>query len=310
MTLTDPETTTATAERFRDAVDSDGVLERLLSSSATLSYDPEREVDWDAPLEPLHDGVNPEWCTLYGTDLWERMSPEQRALLTRHEAASVASIGIWFEMLLQQMLLEDIYAKDYASPEFQFALTEIADECRHSIMFARGSQLIAGRSYKPAKGLHRAARLLKWIAKGEVAYTSILVAEEVLDVMQRDWMRGESVNPAVKTICKIHVVEESRHMKFARHETLEAMKGAGRIRRQVSAAMIAMVGYFIVKSLVQPDVYAEAGLDVKEARKAAASNSHHQSLMRLSCVHLMDFLSEAGLLTGFAKRMYRRVHMI
>ena len=32
--------------------------------------------------------------------------------------------------------------------------------------------------------------------------------------------------------------------------------------------------------------------------------------MRLSCVHLMDFLSEAGLLTGFAKRLYRRVHML
>ncbi len=300
----------ASASTFRDAIESDGVLERLLSSSAQLSYDPEKEVDWDAPLEPLHDGVNPEWCTLYGTDLWERMTPEQRATLTRHEAASVASIGIWFEMLLQQMLLEDIYTKDYASPEFQFALTEIADECRHSIMFAKGAQLIAGRSYLPHPRLHRAARLLKWIARGEVAYTSILVAEEVLDVMQRDWMRGETVSPQVKTICKIHVVEESRHMKFARHETLEAMKGAGRLRRESSAAHIALIGYFIVKSLVRPEVYAEAGLDVDEALEAARTNEHHHALMRLSCVHLMDFLSEAGLLTTFAKRMYRRVHML
>ena len=306
MTLTAPESAT----EFREQTDSDGVLERLLSSSAQLSYDPATEVDWDVPLDPMQHGVNPEWCTLYGTPTWERMSDEQRALLTRHEAASVASIGIWFEMLLQQMLLEDIYGKDYSSPEFQFALTEIADECRHSIMFARGSELIAGRSYLPAKGLHRAARLLKIIARGEVAYTSILVAEEVLDVMQRDWMRGENVVPQVKTICKIHVVEESRHMKFARHETLERMKGVGRIRRQVSAALIALIGYFIVSSLVQPSVYREAGLDVAEAREAARTNEHHHALMRLSCVHLMDFLHEAGLLTSFAKRFYKRVHML
>ncbi|MEH3034341.1 MAG: diiron oxygenase [Aeromicrobium erythreum] len=308
MTLMD--TAPETATRFREEVERDGVLERLLSSSATLSYDPEKEVDWDAPLDPLHDGVNPEWCTLYGTELWERMSPEQRATLTRHEAASVASIGIWFEMLLQQMLLVDIYDKDYASSEFQFALTEIADECRHSIMFAKGAQLIAGRSYLPAKALHQAAKLLKLTARGEVAYTSILVAEEVLDVMQRDWMRGETVAPQVKTICKIHVVEESRHMKFARHETLEAMKGISEARRRASALQIATVGYFIVKSLVQPEVYAEAGLDVKEAVKAAKNNEHHHALMRLSCVHLMDFLDEAGLLTPAAKRLYRRVHML
>ncbi len=304
------ETAPDTSTRFREEVERDGVLERLLSSSATLSYDPEKEVDWDAPIDPLHDGVNPEWCTLYGTELWKRMTPEQRATLTRHEAASVASIGIWFEMLLQQMLLVDIYDKDYASSEFQFALTEIADECRHSIMFAKGAQLIAGRSYLPAKALHQAAKLLKLTARGEVAYTSILVAEEVLDVMQRDWMRGETVAPQVKTICKIHVVEESRHMKFARHETIEAMKGISEARRRASALQIATVGYFIVKSLVQPDVYAEAGLDVKEAVKAAKANEHHHALMRLSCVHLMDFLDEAGLLTPAAKRLYRRVHML
>ncbi|KQY60042.1 hypothetical protein ASD11_11125 [Aeromicrobium sp. Root495] len=301
---------TITAEEFRETVERDGVLERLLSSSQQLSYDPQTEVDWDAPVDPLAHGVNPEWCTLYGTDLWESMTPEQQATLTRHEAASVASIGIWFEMLLQQMLLVDIYDKDYTTPEFQFALTEIADECRHSIMFAKGAQLLAGRTYMPHPRLHRAARLLKLIARGEVAYTSILVAEEVLDVMQRDWMRGEGVAPQMKTICKIHVVEESRHMKFARHETIEAMKGAGRLRRQVSGFLIATVGYYIVKSLVRPGVYEAAGLDVQEAREVARTNKHHQALMRLSCIHLMDFLSEAGLLTGPAKRIYQRVHMI
>ncbi len=44
--------------------------------------------------------------------------------------------------------------------------------------------------------------------------------------MQRDWMRGESVLPIVRTTSKIHVVEESRHMKFARQEMRERIEGA------------------------------------------------------------------------------------
>ncbi len=34
-------------------------------------------------------------------------------------------------------------------------------------------------------------RVFKTVAFGEAAYAAILVAEEVLDVMQRDWMRDE-----------------------------------------------------------------------------------------------------------------------
>lgn len=305
-------TATATepsAQEFRENIDDD-VLERLLSSSEQLSYDPNTEVDWEAPLDPDKHGMNPQWCSLYGTPLWEQMSREQQIALTRHEAASIASIGIWFEMLLQQMLLVDVYPQNPSTSKVQFALTEIADECRHSIMFARGSQLLSGRHYRPNWFVFNLARLLKLTASREVAYTSILVAEEVLDVMQRDWMRGEDVLDQVRTICKIHVVEESRHMKFARHETMEQMKTVGPIRRRYSAAMISIIGFFIVNSLVRPDAYKAAGLDVKQAKEAAKKNTHHQNLMRLSCQHLMDFLAEARLLTGAAKFFYRRVHML
>lgn len=301
--------TATQAEEFRAQIDDDA-LERLLSSSEQLSYDPNTEVDWDAPLDPDKHGMNPEWSTLYGTPLWDQMTHEQQVALTRHEAASVASIGIWFETLLQQMLLVDIYPQNPSTSKVQFALTEIADECRHSIMFARGAQLLSGRHYRPNWVVFNLAKLLKFTSRAEVSYTSILVAEEVLDVMQRDWMRGEDVLDQVRTICKIHVVEESRHMKFARHETMQHMKNAGPIRRRLSALMIAITGYFIVSSLVRPEVYAAAGLDVKAAKKAAKGNTHHHNLMRLSCQHLMDFLSEAGLLTAPAKALYRRVNML
>ncbi|MYU47977.1 diiron oxygenase, partial [Streptomyces sp. SID7803] len=117
------------------------VARRLLDSSAKLSYDPATEVDWDTPpLDTDHHGASPpEWSTLYATAYWGgELTEAQRKALTRQEAASVASTGIWFEMILQQMVLRDMYAKDPTDPRFQWALTEVADECRHSIMFARG----------------------------------------------------------------------------------------------------------------------------------------------------------------------------
>ncbi|WP_405939933.1 diiron oxygenase [Streptomyces sp. NBC_00726] len=286
------------------------VARRLLDSSAKLSYDPVTEVDWDTPLDTDHHGASPEWSTLYATAYWGELTEAQRKALTRQEAASVASTGIWFEMILQQMVLRDMYAKDPTDPRFQWALTEVADECRHSIMFARGAAKLGAPAYRPRRPVVELGRAFKTLAFGEAAYAAILVAEEVLDVMQRDWMRDERVAPFVRTINNIHVVEESRHMKFARDETRKRLRAAGPVRRHVNALVVAIASYYIVTSMVNRDVYANAGLDAARARAEAKTNEHHKSLMRSSCSGLMEFLASARLLTKPALFFYKRADLI
>ncbi|MER5353232.1 diiron oxygenase [Kitasatospora sp. NPDC002551] len=288
----------------------DDVSKRLLDSAATLSYDPAVEIDWDAPLPPGHYGLNPEWSTLYGTPLWAEMTEEQRVTLTRHEVGSIMTTGIWFEMILQQMVLRDQYLKDPASAEFRFALTEIADECRHSIMFARACEKMGVPQYRPNRLVAQAGRAYKSLARGELAYGGILVAEEVLDVMQRDWMRGENVLDIVRGTSRIHVVEESRHMKFARQEIRERLRGASVLRRRNAAFGIAAGAFVIVTSMVHPAVYRAAGLDVERALAEAGASEHRRAMMRTSSRHLMAFLAENGLLTTAAARIYRRIHML
>ncbi|MFD5094677.1 diiron oxygenase [Amycolatopsis thailandensis] len=305
MTSTDVPRTAGTAEDGRRET-----ARRLLDSSAMLSYDPATEVDWETPLDKDFHGASPEWSTLYGTSYWAEMSTEQQKELTRQEAASVASTGIWFEMILQQMVLRDFYAKDPTDPAFQWALTEIADECRHSIMFARGAEKLGAPPYRPRKLAVELGRVFKATASGEAAYAAILVAEEVLDVMQRDWMRDERVVPFVRTINNIHVVEESRHMKFAREETREQLEGAGPVRRRINALVIAIASYFIVSSMVNRDVYKNAGLDTGRALREAKANEHHKSMMRSSCAGLMEFLGSCGLLTKPALVFYKRANLI
>jgi P-aminobenzoate N-oxygenase AurF len=304
--------TTVPAERRGEASGASGgdTARRLLESADTLSYDPATEVDWDTPLDTAMHGASPEWSTLYGTAYWQEMTEEQRRELTRQEAASVASTGIWFEMILQQMVLRDFYATDPTDPDFQWALTEIADECRHSIMFARGAAKLGAPAYRPRRGVVELGRAFKTLARGEAAYAAILVAEEVLDVMQRDWMRDERVVPFVRTINNIHVVEESRHMKFARDETRARLRGAGPVRRQVSALVVAVAAYFIVTSMVSREVYAAAGLDPARALREARANEHHKAMLRSSCAGLMEFLASAGLLTGPAQRVYQRANLL
>ena len=108
-------TTVTDTDVLRDALgllkDREQVAERLLDSSAKHSFDPDNELDWDAPFEEGKWFWPPELVSLYDTPLWRRMSEEQRMDLSRHEAASLASLGIWFEIILMQLLVRHIYDK-------------------------------------------------------------------------------------------------------------------------------------------------------------------------------------------------------
>jgi hypothetical protein len=99
-------------------------------------------------------------------------------------------------------------------------------------------------------------------------------------------------------------------MKFARQEVREALQGANRARREASAVLVAAAAYFIVTNMVNPAVYAAAGLDVERAVREAQASSHRKARLRTSSRHLMDFLGEAGLLTRPAMAIYRRISML
>src|SRR5687768_16873078 len=128
-TIPSPMPTPTAGQSGRKPVDRQELSTRLLGSAAKKSYDPVVDIDWAAPIPEGLYGLSPEWSTLYGTPLWDSLSENQRIKLTIHVYCSISGVGIWFECLLMQLVLRDIYGDDPAQPHVQWALTEIADEC-------------------------------------------------------------------------------------------------------------------------------------------------------------------------------------
>src|SRR4051794_4216748 len=90
--------------------------QRLLTASAKNSYDPEIDIDWEAPLAEGFAYLPPERVSLYGTPFWDVLSDEQRLELAKHEWASIVSIGLWTEIVLMQLLIRDAYHRDPQDP--------------------------------------------------------------------------------------------------------------------------------------------------------------------------------------------------
>jgi hypothetical protein len=278
--------------------DPERTASRLLKASVQHSYDPAVDIDWEAPLEKGMYFMPPERSTLYGTDLWEKLSEEQRIELTKHEVASIASVGLWFELILMQFLVREIYDQDPLTRHVQYGLTEIGDETRHSIMFARMIEKFGCPAYGPGKLRHYRGRLFKTGFSGASFWAAILVAEETLDTLQRETMQDERVQPLVRMVNRIHVVEEARHVRYAREEVARLMDGMSPVMREYHRGMFGFSALQIVGALVNPKVYAAVGIDPRHGRAVARNNPNYQETMRWSASRLMPYLREIGLIGG------------
>lgn len=290
--------------------DREKTAERLLKSSAEKFYDPEVDIDWSAPLVDGLFYIPEQRISLYGTPLYDSLTVEQRIELSKHELASIASVGLWFEVLLMQMLLKVVYNTDPTTRHAQYALTEVADECRHSTMFARLVERIGCPPYGPSKRVHRLAKLLPTIGYGPALYGSILVAEEILDRLQREAMNDETIQPIVRMVNRIHVLEEARHVRFAREEVLRGVSELRKFELPYQKWLIGYVSLMITRSLINPEVYAAVGLDVREAHRQALGNPRFQETIRWSGERIMSFLDEAGLVGKPGMRSWRRSFLI
>ncbi|MET7638430.1 diiron oxygenase [Streptomyces sp. NPDC005438] len=294
----------------RDALgvlkDREQVAERLLESSRRHSFDPDTELDWDAPLEEGKWFWPPELVSLYDTPLWKRMSEEQRVELSRHEAAALASLGIWFEIILMQLLTRHIYDKSPTSAHVRYALTEIADECRHSMMFARMIEKGGAPTYRVRPLHHNKARLLKSISTTPGSFTATLLGEEILDWMQRLTFPDERVQPLVRGVTRIHVIEEARHVRYAREELRRQMVSCPRWEAELTRIMSGEAARVFSISFVNPEVYTNVGLDRREAVAQVRASGHRREVMQTGAKRLTDFLDEIGLLRGTGRKLWKK----
>ncbi|GAA2752841.1 diiron oxygenase [Kitasatospora cinereorecta] len=292
-----------TADREQNAA-------RLLRASARHSYDPLTEIDWDTPLAPDQFALAPHRVSLYGTPLWDRLDPRQQARLSVHQLASTTCAGIWFELILMEGLVRHAYDGDLATQHTRYALTEVADECRHSTMFARYIAATGYPSARPTTRAQRLGRLHMRLNDTTMTFAGAIFVEEFTDAMQREMIRDESLQPLGRAVARIHVIEEARHIGYAKPELERRWARMSAPRRAVFRRALAYLAHQSVAEIVHPRVYTLAGLDPREAQRAAAQNPYWRQTRIDWSRKAVEFFTEIGVIDRSVERMWRRASLL
>lgn len=277
------------------------LLKRLSDNSAPYR-DPLAQVNWNE-LGTDSDWLPESALSLYGLPEYDKFSAAVRRRLSQYEFINVMQCGLWLESVFLQRLTRRLHP-GLPRAEYEYLLHELREETGHSLMFLEAIET----SHLPLPpGVWRAPRLADFIARhapaaGALFWLAAVIAEDVPDKFNRCLRQyGDRLHPAVRQICTLHVMDEARHITFARSrlDLLLAKKSA------LSKALLAATGRLLLRQLAgvfyfPPAVFYElAGLPRGAAwRRLALKNPIRRRFVAQCLAPTLRMLEGSGLRAG------------
>lgn len=127
-----------------------------------------------------------------------------------------------------------------------------------------------------------------------MGYLLILTIEELLDMCNRATMRDDTMHPVSRQIAKLHVLEEARHVSFAKTYLTEMWPTLSAEDQSGAADVASIAVDYVARLMVNDDVYAELGIE--GGAEAARANPHHRARIVGDLEKLTKFLTELGVI--------------
>jgi len=292
------------------------LLARLSRQSVTKHFDAYADVPWDDPAYAI-DPSDPRFelpadDQLGATDWYRSLPQPARAHLGLHMIATFLKNGTQFENVLKRGLLEYAAELSDGDPEFRYLYHEVVEEAQHSLMFQEFVTR-SGLDVEPLPGYAR------WFARGlprlarrfpALFFVFVLGGEDPIDHLQRvEVLRGRRwPHPLVQRISQIHVIEEARHLSFARAYLRRHVPRLGLLRRHLLRLRAPIILSNMARLMLEPStqVVREHRIPREVFREAYRGNPVH-ARMRQECVGKTRALcAELGLIAWPYDALWRR----
>lgn len=267
---------------------------RLNTAAARRVIEPDEEITGHiGPGQLLPD----ELLTVAGLDL--DLSADQRRTLSREEMASIVSVGIRFEAMLEAGFgAHAARMRDLTDPRLTFILHEVGEETRHQRLFQRLLSQLDPQAGSPIPFAVVAGgyRVVTHLVVDHLALFHVLVlgGEEIPDLFQRVASAHPDTDPFVKDVNRYHRMEEARHLSYARAVFPEVWDRAHRLDRRLVRRLAPRAIRVMFDTMVHPGVYAAAGLPAFATWRQANRAPQRTQLRWQATRPILDVLIEAG----------------
>ena len=290
-------------------------VEALSRATTRLRFDPYVDIDWDAPENTLDENdprwqLDPNTDPLAATDWYAEQPLKRRIDMGRWITANHFKVTIQFEMMLIRGVVHYAGSLPNGSPVFRYLLHELIDESNHMQMF----QEFINRTGEDVPGMRRFSRIVGPIFGFIGGYASIfhfigvLCGEQPLHYQQTLQGRGAAqLPPLLNKITYIHLAEEARHITFANDYLVERMRGVGRFRRAIFAAIFPIYARWLIgESVGPPRAFArQFGVPRRVFKAAYWRSAQSRRMMAESAADVRRVAEDLGLRRAWSRWIWR-----
>ncbi|MBI5752483.1 MAG: diiron oxygenase [Hydrogenophilales bacterium] len=275
-------------------------LLKQLSFNSEPYHDPLTRLNWDE-LNLNDYWLPPAALSLAGLPEFEQQDEQVKRRLSQYEFVNFIQAGLWLEGLFVERLSKALKHTE-SLVEYAYRLHEIREEAGHSLMFLKLME---------KSGLHLPANSFQrpWLADflgrhapmhSRLFCLAVVIGEEVPDRLNR-YVRanGDAVNPLIKQMCRLHIIDEARHIARARGELERGLKHSAPLARKLLSPWVRTLIAQFVRAFYLPraEVYELAGLTPGHQWRALAhKNPTHIEFITQSIHPTLNLLTRHGLL--------------
>ncbi len=263
-------------------------LARQLSRNSDPYHDPVARVHWDQ-LSADQYWLPPEAVSLYGVPEFMSLPEEPRRRLSQYEYLNFVDAGLWLEGIFMERIARAARDAVNDRPTLKYRLNELREEAGHSLMFLELMER-SGLSL-PRRLCHR-PRLATWFGRyapleSLAFWLATVLGEEIPDRLNRYVRRhGEAVCSTVLEMCTAHIVDEARHIAYAREVVEQRLLRTNKLTRAALTPVVQYLTRQFVASFYYPSpvLYELAGLYPGERWASQARTSGHRREFVQQCI--------------------------
>jgi hypothetical protein len=283
----------------------DTPLLQQLSNNSAPYRDPLTSLDWSA-LDTRSYWLPPRAISICGLPEFATLHDDVKRRLSQYEFISVILCGLWLESIFIDRLGSSL-AGSLSAAERTYLLHEIREEAGHSLMFLKlieASNLpVPERAWRRPRLTDAAGRLLP--VTGPLFWLATALGEDIPDKFNRYLRQHGSgeVNPLIRQMCALHIVDEARHVAYAREQLERYLTRTGSLHRScLNIALDLLLRQFVLRYYYPPAQFYELAGLTRGAwwRRAARADPRRREFVRERMAPTLRMLEHYG----FAVRPY------
>ncbi len=297
------------------------LIQRLSKQSIDKHFGAYEDIDWESDDMQI-TLENGDWILENGyldpigdTSWYKDLDNSAKDRLGLYSVAIRMKYGLQFESILKRGLLEYAAKLPNNSPEFRYAYHEVIEEAQHSLMF----QEFVNRTGLEIKGLSRldlfgTSLIIKLGGYfPSLFFFFVLGGEDPIDYLQRKALKSDNqIHPLLKTIMKIHVTEEARHLSFARHYLKLNVPKLNFISTTVVSVAVPIILGSMAKMMLQApkQVIEEFNIPKEVIREAYRENKNHSEETKVALTKVRKLYEELNLMTPVSKQIWKLFNIL